>query len=118
MKTRVVVFTENNARILINPYNLDQFRAMPNAVIDPDLSHVRGISPHFWKNDEGRIVPMSESERAERLKHLVAHGSDNVISISAARPRRPLWQVLEPVVYAVSGIFGLIALYLCLKGGN
>ena len=75
MKTKVVVFTENNARILINPSPMPQ--AGPRVFINPDLSAVRGVAPHFWKVAHGKIVPMSRPEKALRLQHIASNGAIN-----------------------------------------
>lgn len=49
MKDKVVVFTENNARILINPQDLKAFENKTSAFINPDLAFVKGLEPHYWK---------------------------------------------------------------------
>jgi len=49
LKNKVVVFTENNARILINPPNLEAFDNKPKSIINPDMSLVCGVDPQFWK---------------------------------------------------------------------
>ncbi len=77
MKTKLVIFTTNNARILIgaNPKNY------PTAIVNPDLSKVGKFPPHFWKlNNKGEILPMSTLEQKLRLEHHAKHGVDNDIS--------------------------------------
>lgn len=49
MKNKVVIFTQNNARILVNPPDLSKFDKKENAFVNPDLSLVTGIEPQFWK---------------------------------------------------------------------
>ncbi len=72
MKTKVVVFTSNNARILTNP------SAHPEGgLVNPDLSLVRGCPPHFWKLVHGKILPMTTPEKALRMAHIELHGVDN-----------------------------------------
>lgn len=61
---RVVIFTENNARIVTNPEDLDYFKRLPNALINPDFSKVKGIPPHFWKCVDGKLEAMSADERS------------------------------------------------------
>lgn len=61
-----VVFNEIGARIVKNPDNEADFDANPKAVRDPDLQWVQGIPPHFWKFEEGRILPMNEQEKQAR----------------------------------------------------
>ncbi len=67
---QVVVFTENNARIITNPSNPDDYINNIKAVIDPDLTQVHGVPPHFWKLNFGRIESMDDSEKAQRLSVL------------------------------------------------
>ena len=73
MKQKLVIFTTNNARILVGADPADY----PGALVNPDLSAVKGIAPHFWKLADGRIVPMSASEKQARLAEHAAHGVDN-----------------------------------------
>ena len=49
MKDKVIFFTQNNARILVNPPDLAKFKDKPNVFINPDLTFVNGIEPHFWR---------------------------------------------------------------------
>jgi hypothetical protein len=65
----VVVFTENNARILMVE-DVEPYKDWENAIIDPDLSKVRKIPPHEWKISDGKIVPMSQIERVSRSEQL------------------------------------------------
>lgn len=65
-KNRVVVFTDTNAIVLTNPPNIDQYKNKSYCIINPDLSAVEGIEQHFWKNDGGSVLPMSQHERNER----------------------------------------------------
>jgi hypothetical protein len=111
-KTRVIVFTANNARILTNPENVEAFRDMPNAFVDPDLSEVVGLPPHFWKVVDGKIVSMTRPEKVARLRDIGLKGADNTVAtrplprVRAARP----W--LWPVLSFITGV----ALTLALKG--
>lgn len=83
-KTRVVIFTENNARILVNPLNVERFKEMPNAVVNPDLQHVKNIPPHFWKlTESGNIVPMSDEEKKAKSIGLTPARMKNVIELPA-----------------------------------
>lgn len=50
-------------------------------MIDPDLSQVKAIPPHFWKRSKGNmIVPMTDAEQKIRLADIEAHGIDNVVT--------------------------------------
>lgn len=75
-KDKVVVFTRNNARIYTN-VDKASFENDKNVLINPSFDSVKGIPPHFWKMYEGRIVPMNDVEREERLKDIDKNGIDN-----------------------------------------
>lgn len=80
---KVVVFTSNNARIHNVP-DASIFEGMKNAVIDPDLSAVKGLAPHHWKLEAGKIVPMKTAEKVARDEHILENGADNFV-----RPLNP-----------------------------
>lgn len=73
----VILFTENNTRILQNPDDLAQYRNNPNAIIDPDLSEVVGTPPHLWKLLDGKVVQMHKYEAAKRINHIETFGVIN-----------------------------------------
>ncbi len=98
MSHKVVVFTENNARILINPEHIELYADMPNAVIDPDLSGVVKVPPHLWKLQDGKIVKMGLRESINRIKHIDANGANNDLGSLPAPPPEP---VIVPVVIEV-----------------
>jgi len=100
-KTIVVVFTDNNARVLVNPLDLKAFEGAANAVINPDLWELRGIPPHFWKLVEGKILPMTPEECAARQSQLDKSGADNVIKLvpRGSKPsRRAPWLAIGVAV--------------------
>lgn len=71
------MFTKNNVRIEVNPENLQRFEGYKNIVINPDLSKVIGVAPHFWKLKKGKVLPMSPTERGARLKTIERIGIQN-----------------------------------------
>ncbi len=75
--TRVVVFTENNARIVINPEKLGLYRTMANAVVDPDLSLVEKVPPHLWCLRDGVVQKLDEESILPRLQDIVDNGAVN-----------------------------------------
>lgn len=88
MKTKVVVFTSNNARILVNPADLDYWRSREDALIDPDLSAVKAIPPHYWKRGEGgAVLPMDAEERKARDADIAANGADCDTRPPEAKPQ-------------------------------
>lgn len=76
----VVVFTKNNCRVLYNPPNLEDLKSQPNVAVNPDLSKVIGVAPHFWKLVQGQIVPMSDSEMAHTESSHKTIGVDNSLA--------------------------------------
>src|ERR1044072_7340853 len=79
MKQTVVIFTTNNARILINPEHPKLLAKRFNVLLDPDLSRVRGVDPHYWKVVKGEIYPMNHFEAELRRDHVERFGADNDI---------------------------------------
>lgn len=75
----VVVFTGTNARIIKNVGDLEKYRGWPNAVIDPDLSKVDTVPPHYWKLVRGKVLPMDSLEIKARDKNRILFGMDNVV---------------------------------------
>ncbi|RMF55079.1 hypothetical protein D6745_03190 [Candidatus Woesearchaeota archaeon] len=65
---QVVLFTRNNARIFYTD-NVKQFGNL-DIVVNPDLSLVKGLPPHYWKKKGNKIVPMSKSEMNKRYKQI------------------------------------------------
>lgn len=74
---KVVVFTENNARVLTNPDNIEHYRAMDNCLIDPNLDEVRLIPPQYWTVKDGTVVRMSFRELLARARHIRDNGVVN-----------------------------------------
>lgn len=65
MRNKVLVFTERGIRWIYTD-NTDQFKGASNVLVNPDTSLVKNIKPRHWKIENGKVAPMSESERAER----------------------------------------------------
>lgn len=72
----MVVFTENNARIL-HVDDISHLEPHPSIHINPNLKAVEGLPPHFWKVVDGKIVSMGGNERLQRLKHIEQYGCKN-----------------------------------------
>jgi len=68
LKTTVVLFTPNTARILVNPENLDNYTALSNAIVNPDLSQVQNVDLHYWKKSGSTVVEMTPEEKTTRDK--------------------------------------------------
>lgn len=74
-KNTVLVFTENNARILTNPPDLDAWKGHPRAVVNAERP--AGVPLHFLKLEDGRVLEMTDEEKAARLAHHERHGVIN-----------------------------------------
>lgn len=106
---KVVVFTENNARVLTNPENIEYYRSLPNVLIDPDLKEVQRVPPHLWVKDGNFVRVMSKSASKERISHIQRHGAKNhfhsapavlpvVLPEKQIIPPIPKWRVLNKLV--------------------
>lgn len=60
-KQIAVVFNKYGARIIVNPGNA--YKNAKDVVLNPDLSLVKGVPPHYWKLEDGKIVPKNKLER-------------------------------------------------------
>ncbi len=100
---RVVVFTLNNARILAVA-DASEYAGRENCVIDPDLSHLRGVPPHHWRLAEGKIYAMNQVERNQRDRHIKTNGAINHISLAPAPPKSLLQRHMQylPLVIAAA----------------
>ena len=114
-KSKLVVFTRTNARILVNPTELE-YKTYKNSVIDPDLSAVKSVPPHFWKLVDGKVMPMSEAEMKARLDEIAQHGVDNTVKRLSSwkyNPSVPFYimrQVSNVMFFAGSAMFLYIVL--------
>lgn len=106
MEKTVVIFTPTNARIIRNPSDdaLAEFIKWPNVVIDPDLSKVSGVAPHYWKLiDGGQIVPMSYNEEVARQAQIESSGIDNSIYSKKIEFKKQMLR-LHHIDYIVYGV--------------
>lgn len=115
MEKTVVIFTPNNARIIRNPSAeaLESFVKWPNVVIDPDLSKVEGLPPHFWKLVDGEIVPLDAAEQTARQNHIEKFGVDNSTSsqVITLKKQRFTLHHIDYIYYSVI-IFLLLVVIL------
>lgn len=93
-----VVFTENNARVVKNPSNIEELQTMENVLIDPDLSAVEKTPPHFWVKEGHEIRPMSRHERERRLEHHKVHGVFNETYIKPEPEQVIVDRIIERIV--------------------
>lgn len=108
MKNKVILFTNNNAR-LIRTNELSTWEKDPRALINPDLSKVKGIPPHFWKRDGGQIVPMTDQEKVERLANIEKHGIHNNYTLApVTKKEHKRVNVRRMIELGVSFIVGIV----------
>lgn len=101
---KVVVFTENNARILYEE-SVAGWTGDPRALINPDLSSVHGVPPHFWKREGDGIVPMNEAEKLEREAHIDEYGAHNDFNMPLViTPKRFDFSRLVPYAAFAAGL--------------
>ncbi len=101
----VIVFTDNNARIIQNPDDLNQYRNNPNAVIDPDLSEVVGTPPHLWKLLDGKVVRMQKYEEAQRVAHIETHGAVNtIVPVKVSIIKKIIYRIRQIIIKTLGSI--------------
>jgi hypothetical protein len=65
----LVEFLESGgARIIKDPLLVEKKKDLPNVLLSPDISHLRGISPSFWIREENTI---GSKRPDESLKEIV-----------------------------------------------
>lgn len=105
----VIIFTENNTRILQNPDDLSQYRNNPNAVIDPDLSEVTGTPPHLWKLLDGKVVRMQKYEESKRISHIESFGAINTIEpVKVSKIKKILYTIKYKIIDSCNSVKNLI----------
>lgn len=110
-KTRIVIFTDNNARI-ITTRDPGKYKLASNMVVDPDLTQVRHVPPHFWKLKQGLVLEMSRPEKLARMEVIERSGADNSIRfIELKKIRMDLKRhVVTKRYYKIASILLLISL--------
>lgn len=94
----VVLFTDNNARILRNPINLDYLKTLDNVLINPDLSKVAGIPPHFWVKEGDSVRAMTTLEKVERAEHHEVNGVANEIHKKSEPEQIIIEKIVERII--------------------
>lgn len=95
--SKVVIFTEDNARVIYTETPQD-WAQTPNVLIDPDLKEVTGVAPHFWKISGSEVVPMNDEERAARADYHKHTTTRNKIP-DPIKPVAAEVKILKEVVY-------------------
>jgi hypothetical protein len=100
-KDFIVVFTQNNARIIMGG-GMGAVGQSDKVVSNPDLSAVRGIPPQYWKIVSGKVVPMSIPERASRDKQIDKASSGINPILAEHFAKRQKWQVIQAALLALT----------------
>ncbi len=115
MKTKAVIFFKRTAKVVINPPNLIQLSKLDNVLINPDLTLVRKIPPHFWKQVGDSVVSMTRPEKLERLAEIEQFGVDEdtqdkgaYLLHAAIKEKRNIWKYL----FIIETILSLLTIYL------
>lgn len=85
-KHKIVVFTPTNARVIVSRRKSDA-GLFSNSLLNPSLSLVKGVPPHFWKRIGNEIHPMTDLEQKKRLADIALYGVINEV------PRRTRWSL-------------------------
>jgi hypothetical protein len=105
----VVFFTTNNARVE-RMEEVDGLEGNANVAINPDMKKVEGTPPHYWKLVKGKVLPMSDAEKADRDAHIALHGVDNVVRVNVKTHRRSYKKLRAKVPPFLVGLaLGLLA---------
>jgi rRNA maturation protein Rpf1 len=66
----LVEFTDKGARVIKDLSQIEEKKGQPNTLLDPDLSHVRNISPSFWVKVGELVEPMPIEERKAQYERI------------------------------------------------
>lgn len=70
---------QGGARIIKDPMLIDRKKELPNVLLNPDVRHLRGVSPSFWVRKGDEIVAEDVSVIQSKVK------SDEVHSYSTPK---------------------------------
>jgi hypothetical protein len=63
----LVEFLESGARIIKDPILVEKKKDSPNVILNPDLSHLKGISPSFWVKEGNTIGTLHPNESLKQV---------------------------------------------------
>lgn len=52
----LVEFLESGARIIKDPTLIEKKKGLPNTILNPEIKHLKGISPSFWYQDGDQVA--------------------------------------------------------------
>lgn len=63
----LVEFLESGARIIKDPLLIEKKKGLPNVVFNPDLTHLKGVSPSFWVKEGDTIGTLHPNESLKQV---------------------------------------------------
>lgn len=109
MKHVIIIPTENNHRILVTD-NVAPYTGKEGIFIDPDLSRVKGIAPHYWKWDGQYFIPMDAFEKKavdDTHKKMGIKNTNLYEKKHPANIKRLYWGKWVPYVVYIMGWIGM-----------
>lgn len=107
MKHIIVTFTPTSA-VIRKTDDLSKEAIMPNVVVDPELGHLVGIPPHYWKLKNGKIVEMTLNEKYLRNIQLAQKNPDNKKDVILRRTPAKLEVRYELTKFGLGFILGAL----------
>lgn len=105
---KVLVFTSNNRRTHeVDEARIEEFKALhPGCVVNPDLSRVRGIDPHFTKAPKsGNVIEkMNERERAAVIESHFKNGVDNGSGYPIPKAARKRIRIMPIIPWTIAAV--------------
>jgi len=63
----LVEFLESGARIIKDPLLISKKKHLPNVLLSPDISHLKGVSPSFWVREGDTIGTHTPQEIKKKV---------------------------------------------------
>lgn len=63
----LVEFLESGARIIKDPLLIEKKKGLPNVLLNPDLTHLKGVSPSFWVKEGSTIGTLHPNESLQMV---------------------------------------------------
>jgi len=63
----LVEFLESGARIVKDPLLVQKKKDLPNVLVNPDISHLKGVSPSFWVKEGDTIGTLHPNESLKQV---------------------------------------------------
>jgi hypothetical protein len=92
IKQRIVIFGENGARIQ-TVEDVSVFLGREDVLINPNLSRVRGVPPHFWMKD-GSEIGVKDNDEGFHVQGLTQEEVDTEVLAAVSEVEECL-EVLE-----------------------